>query len=319
MKNLLKNTIIITGAICIGLLLAYPIMHYSGNKNVRTLANSAIQEAVNADFYKREIAKRTGNSDNLPGKIKKVSLIDEKGEKEIELQDSTEFYEAHKKIVQDILATINPLKPDELSLLFQKELSQRNMDATVGIVYRTPSGSRYSNQDSVSFHHALQTETIYLNQDSSLQVQGWMMCSRSMLLSHADGTSRGIACLLFILIVFAGIFYCMHKKKDIQEKDTPTYFRIDRNLQKIYIEGKACELTQTEFLLMELFIEQEGNIVTQEQIVQKLWPQEKDKATQSALANRLRTHVSHLRESLQDFPQCKINPQKGVGYRLVRI
>ena len=75
MKNLLKNTIIITGAICIGLLLAYPIMHYSGNKNVRTLANSAIQEAVNADFYKREIAKRTGNSDNLPGKIKKVLRV----------------------------------------------------------------------------------------------------------------------------------------------------------------------------------------------------------------------------------------------------
>lgn len=319
MKNLLKNTIIITGTICIGLLLAYPIMHHSGNKNVRTLTDSALQEAVNADFYKREMAKRTGQPDSLPGKIKKVSLIDKKGEKEIELQDSTEFYEIHKKIVQGILATINPLKPDELILLFQKELSQRNMNAPVGIVYRTPSGSRYSNQDSVSFQHALQTKTIYLNQDSSLQVQGWMMCSRSMLLSHADGTSWSIACLLFILIVSTGIFYCMHKKKNIQEKDTPTYFHIDRNLQKIYIGGKACELTRTEFLLMELFIEQEGNIITQEQIVQKLWPQEKDKATQSALANRLRTHVSHLRESLQSFPQCKICVEKGAGYRLVRI
>lgn len=319
MKNLLKNTIIITGTICIGLLLAYPIMRHSGNRSVRNLANSAIEEAVNADFYKREMAERKGNSDSLPGKIKKVFIIDEKKEKEIGLQDSTEFYEVHKKIVQDILATINPLKPDELSLLFQKELSQRNMNAPVGIVYRTPSGSRYSNQDSVSFHHALQTETIYLNQDNSLQVQGWMMCSRSMLLSHADGTSRSIACLLFILIISAGIFYCMHKKKNIQEKDTPTYFHIDRNLQKIYIEGKACELTRTEFLLMELFIEQEGNIVTQEQIVQKLWPQEKDKATQSALANRLRTHISHLRESLLDFPQCKICLEKGVGYQLIRI
>ena len=74
--------------------------------------------------------------------------------------------------------------------------------------------------------------------------------------------------------------------------------------------GEALRLTPTEFALLKILTEHAGRIVTQNRIVQALWPLQSTEGSES-----LRVHVSNLRRKLGAGPPLIIN-EPGIGYRL---
>lgn len=80
------------------------------------------------------------------------------------------------------------------------------------------------------------------------------------------------------------------------------------------VAGRPVELTPTEFSLLRILCEANGNVVSAEELFRRLWPEEYyTKATST-----ITVHVRHLREKLGDtgeHPQY-IKTVWGVGYKL---
>lgn len=80
------------------------------------------------------------------------------------------------------------------------------------------------------------------------------------------------------------------------------------------LDGIPMMLTPTEFLILQILCEEDGNVVNSEQLFHRIWGDEYfDKNN-----NTITTHIRHLREKLGDSVE---NPKYiktvwGVGYRL---
>lgn len=76
------------------------------------------------------------------------------------------------------------------------------------------------------------------------------------------------------------------------------------------LDGASVKLTPTEFALLKVLAEHAGRIVTQNQIVRKVWA-----GQQSDQSEGLRVHINHLRKKLGDSGPRIVN-EPGIGYRL---
>jgi DNA-binding response OmpR family regulator len=90
---------------------------------------------------------------------------------------------------------------------------------------------------------------------------------------------------------------------------------LDKALNRAYINGVDLVLTQKEFALLLLFIQNEGKVMESEQIYEKVW-----KAPLGTDKRALRRHVSNLRSKLLD-QHCgyDINTVHKVGYCLEKV
>lgn len=77
------------------------------------------------------------------------------------------------------------------------------------------------------------------------------------------------------------------------------------------LAGEPLKLTPTEFTLLKVLVEHAGRIITQKQIMDRVWP-----TTNSDTSEGLRVHISHLRRKLGPEGPHLIN-EPGIGYRLV--
>jgi two-component system KDP operon response regulator KdpE len=99
-------------------------------------------------------------------------------------------------------------------------------------------------------------------------------------------------------------------------KEEPVYVRgplkIDFNLRSVEVKGEALKLTNTEFDLLKMLVQNVGKIVTQKQLLTEIWGPEA--ATQS---HYLRIYFSQLRKKLEKYKLANIViTEPGVGYRL---
>lgn len=96
-------------------------------------------------------------------------------------------------------------------------------------------------------------------------------------------------------------------------KEEPVYsvgpFRIDFNTRTLEINGEPVKLTNTEFDLLKLLIQNVGKIVTQKQLLKEVWGPEA--VTQS---HYLRIYFSQLRKKLAKYSDVIVT-EPGVGYR----
>ena len=83
----------------------------------------------------------------------------------------------------------------------------------------------------------------------------------------------------------------------------------------VTLDGKALELTSTEFKILRLFLSNPGRIFTRQQIFEQVW--EEDYAGDD---NTVMVHISNLRSKL-DQPsgqETLIKTVKGLGYKIER-
>lgn len=77
------------------------------------------------------------------------------------------------------------------------------------------------------------------------------------------------------------------------------------------LNDNFLKLTPLEFLVLKALAENHGRIVTQNQLLAKVWPEQP-----STPSEVLRVHIARIRKKLGDGPLYIIN-EPGIGYRLV--
>jgi two-component system, OmpR family, KDP operon response regulator KdpE len=84
--------------------------------------------------------------------------------------------------------------------------------------------------------------------------------------------------------------------------------------RQVTISGEEIDLTPTELDILSILIQNAGKVVTQRQIIQKVWG-----AAYENEARLLRVNISNLRKKIEPSPNrpCYIFTELGVGYRLI--
>jgi two-component system KDP operon response regulator KdpE len=95
---------------------------------------------------------------------------------------------------------------------------------------------------------------------------------------------------------------------------TDDYLTVDLNTRRVKVNGQEVRLTPTEFKLLAMFIQNRGEVLTFQQLLEKVWgPEYKNEH------HYPRIYVSHLRRKIE--PDIKmptyIHNEYGVGYRFV--
>jgi two-component system, OmpR family, KDP operon response regulator KdpE len=102
------------------------------------------------------------------------------------------------------------------------------------------------------------------------------------------------------------------KRNILQYKDD--YMSVDISTRRVHIDGQEVRLTPTEFNLLALFIQNDSQVLTFGDILEKVWGPEYETEHHYP-----RIYVSHLRRKIE--PDYKnptyIHNEYGVGYRFV--
>jgi DNA-binding response OmpR family regulator len=78
----------------------------------------------------------------------------------------------------------------------------------------------------------------------------------------------------------------------------------------VLIANTEVQLTSTEFALLELFVRNQGQVLSREQILQAVWHSDAD-----VLNTAVDVYVSYLRRKLHPHAQQYIETVRGLGYR----
>lgn len=92
------------------------------------------------------------------------------------------------------------------------------------------------------------------------------------------------------------------------------YLRVDVANRQVSIQGNAVHLSRKEFELLCCLIEHPGRILTQHQLLQRIWGKQHEHNT-----HYLRVFIGRLRSKLGDLPAHPryIQTEAGVGYRFI--
>ncbi|MGK0185322.1 MAG: two-component system phosphate regulon response regulator PhoB [Verrucomicrobiales bacterium] len=86
-------------------------------------------------------------------------------------------------------------------------------------------------------------------------------------------------------------------------------FHLERNSLKLFLDGEQVDLTATEFKLLRLLIEADGEPQERDDLLREVWGYDENVMTRT-----LDTHVKRLREKLGRYSNC-IETVRSVGYR----
>jgi two-component system KDP operon response regulator KdpE len=111
----------------------------------------------------------------------------------------------------------------------------------------------------------------------------------------------------------------LRRANPIRQYQAPTtykdgYLSIDLNTRRIQVGDQEIRLTPTEFNLLAMFIQNSGEVLTFQEILEKVWGVE-----YKSEHHYPRIYVSHLRRKIEpDFKNpTYIHNEYGVGYRFV--
>ena len=88
-------------------------------------------------------------------------------------------------------------------------------------------------------------------------------------------------------------------------------FLLERNTLKLFLAGLPVDLTATEFKLLRILVEANGEVQERDVLLREVWGY-----SDTMLTRTLDTHVKRLREKLGKHADC-IQTVRGVGYRFV--
>ena len=97
-----------------------------------------------------------------------------------------------------------------------------------------------------------------------------------------------------------------------EQKLTFGELELDYTKMSATVNGKDCDLTQKEFLLLFKLLSQVGKIFTRNELMEDIWGDaEKNDHT-------LNVHVNRIREKLENANSIEIKSVRGLGYKAVK-
>ena len=111
-----------------------------------------------------------------------------------------------------------------------------------------------------------------------------------------------------LLAKIKGIF----KRKYAQEEIVEGKLKLNTVNHTLYVDGKAVDVTEKEFEVLKLLIENKGVTLKKEYIFNTIWGSDSDSELQT-----LTVHIKWLREKIEEDPKKPkyIMTEWGVGYR----
>ena len=111
-----------------------------------------------------------------------------------------------------------------------------------------------------------------------------------------------------LLAKIKGIF----KRKYAQEEIVEGKFKLNTVTHTLYVDGKVVEVTEKEFEILKLLIENKNVTLKKEYIFNTIWGSDSDSELQT-----LTVHIKWLREKIEEDPKKPkhIITEWGVGYR----
>ncbi len=85
---------------------------------------------------------------------------------------------------------------------------------------------------------------------------------------------------------------------------------IDVDRYEVHVDGELAALTPTEYRILKMLAEKNGNVLKREEILYNLWGNEK-----IVVDHTVDVHIKHLREKLGPYANIVKNV-RGVGYKL---
>lgn len=110
--------------------------------------------------------------------------------------------------------------------------------------------------------------------------------------------------------------YRKYNSERIEPDNLLTHRGLTINIKthEVILDGIPMSLTPTEFLILQILCEENGNVVNSEQLFYRVWGEEYFDKNNNTIA----THIRHLREKLGDSVESPkyIKTIWGVGYKL---
>jgi len=109
-------------------------------------------------------------------------------------------------------------------------------------------------------------------------------------------------------------------KPNEPDKTLPVFYRddylsVEIPSRRVFVKGEELRLTPTEFKLLALFVQYPGEVLTFQQVLEKVWGFEYTREHHYP-----RIYVSHLRHKIEPDPRSPtyIQSEYGIGYRFMR-
>ena len=94
---------------------------------------------------------------------------------------------------------------------------------------------------------------------------------------------------------------------------TDDYLYIDLENAKVLVEGQECAITPTEFRLLRQFLLNQGQLLTYDLLLERLW----DSGGQFVDKHALAVNVNRLRGKIEDEKHRYISNVYGMGYQWI--
>lgn len=109
----------------------------------------------------------------------------------------------------------------------------------------------------------------------------------------------------------------MPQLRGTQSRVSASGLVIDIAARQVVVNDSPVALTATEWTLLSEMVRNEGKVVTQERLAEKLWG---ESSLEMEISATIRSYIARLRTKLGDNPQSPqtILTERGSGYRFVR-
>ena len=89
-------------------------------------------------------------------------------------------------------------------------------------------------------------------------------------------------------------------------------FRLDRTARRVFLRDASCDLTSTEFNLLEFFLTHPGRAYSRDQLLESVWGEQR-----FVTPRTVDVHIRRLREQIEEQPDDPryLTTVRGFGYR----
>lgn len=90
--------------------------------------------------------------------------------------------------------------------------------------------------------------------------------------------------------------------------------KINKDSMEVTVDNKKVYMTQKEYLLLELLMENAGRVISRATMLEKVWDMAVD-----PFSNTVETHIRNLRKKIKDYKHRQIQNLPGRGYKMAII
>jgi len=282
--------------------------------DINKIIDLCLKNAITKDYNFRIVSESKNESKHLDRKVKRYTIVTERGNESIIFKDSIEEQLANELVNQYAMPLFAPIRPDKFNEIFAALLKEEGINKKTGIIYYHYNKPQYSANDSITPYQVYRTHRKMLDIKNTVSIQAWVDYDwRTILKFTKKGLLFGIigvyiTIVLFILLIPSKI------KKQISGSNMlrSGNMKLDVDKKRLLINGHLCKINKMDFELLKMFVEAPEHYLIKDVIKDHFWH-----GTDINVDNKLNAHISSLRKVLRDFPGYELKSEKMVGYQLL--